>query len=662
MKSHLPIEKFYTAFKKALFNDDEPAKEHLQELFTQAKLLNDIDTIKVLAEKHFLNDAVLYLSNQNVDLNSPDLVSLIVIDVSFDAIKDAIDNGAYIHKRASNGTTALIAACAFNHTDIVKLLLQNGANANDRHINGPKLVETIFKLGHKEVLELLIEYGADDILKEYAVNFFYKVNEKLPSQFVAEQFVYEELDAAAKGNDESKQFVNKSGVKDVLYHNAMKRSLPEVDGENGPQQLLLSKCLNLLNETNNKDLIAKIRLITIEMIMSKWRIGKYEKKINKLLLDNNSVIYIHSDHALIDNEVFKHVENDKYWHQTRRIYLELEIWNNSICFYQPVYDGEKEVREFFGVISQEDILRPDIKHNPKRLVEILSYFTKDNPIKYTAHSFDWNRYGTYNDFMQEVKNTFESINEDLTLLSPNLQKKMYGFLFSDKLGRDNTWGMNQIDFGWSSPELVEWAKLEESKQVGKKAIYFPLPKKYCKEINHKTLATFDDVCNVFKNEIEMRDDDKLISLFELLEEEVLGFDDEFEVEYFNLEGISFYTDVERFKKGLTLIYELFKEGSRKKFKNIKVKATTGLDYVDVKIIQVNSSISKTKEIMEKEVESGDFQSIKKYFTSLCDWSIEAKNKNESFSVSYLSTDSENLGVYSLGLEPEGFTHILRFYK
>ena len=113
--------------------------------------------------------------------------------------------------------------------------------------------------------------------------------------------------------------------------------------------------------------------------------------------------------------------------------------NNAVVFYRPTYGNEDEEKEYFGVISKEDILKYDVRHNPKRLVEILNYFTKDNPIKYTAHSFDWNRYGSYENFMVEVKKTFETINDDLKLLSPNLYEKISKFLFSYQLNESNTW-------------------------------------------------------------------------------------------------------------------------------------------------------------------------------------------------------------------------------
>jgi hypothetical protein len=266
--------------------------------------------------------------------------------------------------------------------------------------------------------------------------------------------------------------------------------------------------------------------------------------------------------------------------------------------------------------------------------------------------------------MVEVKEAFEKIEQDLKVLSPNLYTKIENFLFDSKLSADNTWGIHKIDFGWSSPELKEWCSIEDSKVNGKKAINFPLPEQYQIEVNHKTLVSFEDVCSVFKNEIEIRDDDRLSSLFEELEEDILGFDDGFEVEYINLEGIAFYTDVEKFRNVLEIIFEQFREDTRKRHKKIKVEVISdeNLEYLDLKITQVGSYISKTKDEMKKEIEDGSFEDIKKYFTSLCDWSIETKNKEESFGIKYLFIDTEDIEVYSPTTEPEGFTHILKFYK
>jgi len=298
-----------------------------------------------------------------------------------------------------------------------------------------------------------------------------------------------------------------------------------------------------------------------------------------------------------------------------------------------------------------------VKHSPRKLVDIFKLFTKENPIKYTSHSFEWSKYGSYQNFIDEVKKEFTKIDNELKLLSPNLHTKISNFLFNEFIDKDKTWGKYKIAFGWSSPQLKEWCEIEEKKNNAKKAIYFPLPKEYLYDIDGKTLTTFDDICSVFKDEIEIRDDDKLNRLFENIEEEVLDFD--FEVEYINLENITFYTDVEYFENAVTKIFEQFKE--RTEYDSIVVEANNQESYVDIIIEQRGSTVNKNSEEMKKEIDNGDFEDIKKYLFSLCDWSIEAEFLDGNFRVEYLS-ENQSVKVLELKEKPQGFRHILRFYK
>jgi len=298
-----------------------------------------------------------------------------------------------------------------------------------------------------------------------------------------------------------------------------------------------------------------------------------------------------------------------------------------------------------------------VKHSPRKLVDIFKLFTKENPIKYTSHSFEWSKYGSYQKFIDEVKKEFTKIDNELKLLSPNLHTKISNFLFNEFIDKDKTWGKYKIAFGWSSPQLKEWCEIEEKKNNAKKAIYFPLPKEHQREIDGKTLTTFDDICTVFKDEIEIRDDDKLNRLFEKIEEEVLGFD--FEVEYINLENITFYTDVEYFENTITKIFEQFKE--KAEHDSILVEADNQESYVDIIIEQRGSTVNKNSEEMKKEIDNGDFEDIKKYLFSLCDWIIEAEFLDGNFRVEYLS-ENQSVKVLELKEKPQGFRHILRFYK
>lgn len=659
-KQLLSKEDLLNNFKELVFTYNEKTDQNLHSLFELAKSLNDLITIQRLANECYLMDAIIYIEKIENGTNYPNLIEMIIKNTGYDALKEAIGQGVYINQKDHSGDTALIVASKLNEIDIVKLLLKNDADVHIKSKYGNRLIDDIFQLGYQEILDLLIEYGADDILEEYASSFFYETDKHISSQFIAQQFVYEELDAARFGNDYAVHFVNSSGVKEELYIDAMKRSLPEVDGAVSPQQTLIFNCLLPVTTKDNRDLTAKIRVLTVQKIMNKYNIGKYENKFLKLTLDNSSVILIHNDYAMIESERFEKIDERRFYNQLRKTYLEL--LNNAVKFSLQSYDLKDTKEEYFAVATQEEILKFDAKHNPKRLVEILNYFTKDNPIKYTAHSFDWSRYGTYENFMIEVKKTFESIDDDLKFLSPNLYEKITKFLFSDTLNESNTWGINRIGFGWSSKELKQWSHEEELKNDGKKAIYCPMPKGFIKQINGKTISTFEDVCNVFKNEIEIRDDGKLSMLLEELEEEILGFD--FEVEYKNLTNVSFYTDVEYLKNGLVKIFEQFKDDTRKNYVNIVIEAIPDENgkYIDLLITQIGSNMSKSPDVLKDEIKDGDFQDIRALFLSICDWSILGIYQEEYFKVDFLSSDTEKVNISHLTSVPDGFTHQLRFYN
>ena len=659
MKQHLSKEDLFQNLKMLVFKYNENTNKNLHSLFELAVLLHDVETIKKLSEEYHLIDAIQYLKKKDSRIKKNSLIELLILNADYEVIENEVNSGTYINYKDKVGNTPLIKACILNKVDVVKLLLKNGADTHVRLKNSIRLVESVFNLGYQEVLDLLIEYKADNILDEYAFSFFHDLEKHISSKYVAEQFVYEELDAARNGNDDAMHFVDKCGIKEELYIGAMQNSLPEVDGAAGAQQVL-HRLFFSIKTNDNHSLATKIRIMAVEKIMNKYNIGKYENKIMQLTLDNSSTVLIHKGFVTIEDERFEQINTNRFYNPSRKIYL--DILNNAVKFSLQTYDSKDVKEDYYAVVNQEEILKFEVKHNPKRLVEILNYFTKDNPIKYTAHSFDWNRYGTYENFMIEVKNTFESIDDDLKFLSPNLYEKITKFLFSDTLNESNTWGINRIGFGWSSKELKQWAHQEELKNGGKKAIYCPIPKGFIKQINGKTISTFEDVCNVFKNEIEIRDDGKLSMLLEELEEEILGFD--FEVEYKNLTNVSFYTDVEYLKNGLVKIFEQFKDDTRKDHDSIVIETIPDENgkYIDLLITQIGSNMSKSPDVLKDEIKDGDFQDIRALFLSICDWSILGIYQEEYFKIDFLSSDTEKINISHLTSAPDGFTHQLRFYN
>lgn len=149
-----------------------------------------------------------------------------------------------------------------------------------------KMIETIEQYGIDSTAELLAEY----------------VNQKIPSEEVAIQFVLEELEAASQGNELAKIFAENSGFDEDDYIGAMYNSFEEVDGEDGPQQEILNLCMMLYPD---QDLMADLRIKTVDNIMKYWKLGKYSP-INETV----RLIDVVKKNTKLPEGVFSNINND----------------------------------------------------------------------------------------------------------------------------------------------------------------------------------------------------------------------------------------------------------------------------------------------------------------------------------------------------------------
>lgn len=149
-----------------------------------------------------------------------------------------------------------------------------------------EMIETIQKLGIDKTSELISEY----------------LNQKIQSEDVALQFILEELEAASQGNHHAQQFAISSGFDEDDYKGAMYNSFEEVDGTDGPQQEILNLCMMLYP---NQDLMAELRIKTVDHIMKIWELGKYAAIDKELKLID--VVKKIND---LDEGVFANINND----------------------------------------------------------------------------------------------------------------------------------------------------------------------------------------------------------------------------------------------------------------------------------------------------------------------------------------------------------------
>ena len=296
------------------------------------------------------------------------------------------------------------------------------------------------------------------------------------------------------------------------------------------------------------------------------------------------------------------------------------------------------------------------------LVKLLSSFTIDKPIKYTTHQWDFGElkqeYVNFDGFMLEVKQQFEKIKNKLKVLSPSLYKKIYTFLIEENPDVNYSWCSKiNINVGWSSLK-----GLKEHCNSGQNPFYFILPKSLSYKNGFKTIkiTTFEDIINLFKQEIEIRENFKNFSTLFVNQQKKLDKSFMLDLSAAKI-GRQFYTDVEKFTN---VIDKIFSDMStRKDYPCIEISTTELNDRsIELRITQIESSSSRSAlELIERAQSFGDIFEIKNALKNLCDWSIESSCNDEYFRVNFLhSNNLKDLEI--LKIKPKGFTHILRFYK
>lgn len=90
------------------------------------------------------------------------------------------------------------------------------------------------------------------------------------------QFIFEELDAASHGNNESRKFVADSGIDQKYFMNALDQH-STVDREGGAQQLLNYVCILAANNDQERATSIRIKVVThlIELAKNKGLLDPY---------------------------------------------------------------------------------------------------------------------------------------------------------------------------------------------------------------------------------------------------------------------------------------------------------------------------------------------------------------------------------------------------
>jgi hypothetical protein len=316
------------------------------------------------------------------------------------------------------------------------------------------------------------------------------------------------------------------------------------------------------------------------------------------------------------------------------------------------------------IIEDENVFSIPLVHNPRGLVKLLKKFSdNDTALKHTTHSWDAGRNkGIFIDiahFLDKVKQEYDAFSFELNNLKRALNAKIFAVLLNKNICTTG-WGdkdpKKRIKFGWSSPELMEACMADPTMEPKD----FILPEKYQLIRGGNTIQRFRDVIDVFKDQIEIRDENSaLLNLIRAKHRSELYSFNNPVIE--NLGNKTFYTDVSNFSNALNLIFDNIRKRPHHPNVSYTVRNKRN-DAYSLEITHIDSFCRGMSIHDEKfQLKKGDFGDIADYLKNLCDWSIESIFEEGNYRVNLLASETD-VPPYEVIENAEGFKYILTFYK
>jgi len=275
-----------------------------------------------------------------------------------------------------------------------------------------------------------------------------------------------------------------------------------------------------------------------------------------------------------------------------------------------------------------------LTHNPKLVSQYLKKFKENTPLKWTTHTWDEKKYETIDLFI-------EDLNEDKEYNKLfNVHRDMYNLLNyfiyqpKDELNEKGIpnygWpNLQDLKIGWQFPNhlLINWCKenFDNKEDNRKYPFQFNLPKELQpqKPIKGKMITTFENVVDIFKTEIQFRED---YFYKELKKRNSRLADYKFEgIE--NFKNLDFYTYTNGFLSALDTVLNEIKKNETEK--NILFSYEMQENDLIIDITQLNSF--PTRKLNTNNLAhflGGGMNAISGSIFSLCDFSIISKFTNE----------------------------------
>ncbi|NLX66483.1 MAG: RNA-directed DNA polymerase [Bacteroidales bacterium] len=336
----------------------------------------------------------------------------------------------------------------------------------------------------------------------------------------------------------------------------------------------------------------------------------------------------------------------------------------------------------------------EVLHDPTFVVNQLKKFTSDPILKWTTHFWDIPQ-ETDSDghSLRGIEDHFTAVNsrfDEFVVIKKynnNLWwKVIYPFIFQNKLSEKNNteipfkWGEYDLKVGWQYPKLItEWTKNNYDNlppALKKTPFEMPIPKEFItdganrkyQELFGKEIRYFGDIIQLFKREIEFREETKdfYYEVKSLAKQEI----SEFSVNGLeSLKEFFFFTYTAPVLKAIRRIFRMIQTRTEHREVIIECKKFTDLSFIELRIIHKNSVSNRDSEDNKITNPSGDLLEVVKNLISICDFEIESSFKDGKFRITYLSPDTKvikhnnqyHLRPLKQSLDSiYGFTYVLKF--
>jgi hypothetical protein len=285
---------------------------------------------------------------------------------------------------------------------------------------------------------------------------------------------------------------------------------------------------------------------------------------------------------------------------------------------------EQMIKEFNGGTSNPIKSNSKHFHNPKRMIDFLYQFSKNDSYKWFTHAPGANQDFDYETYVDNAKNGFQTIAKGINQYTWN---NVYNFIFDTKSAAKDSYN-NDIKIRWKN--LMSWCKEHKFRHP-----YYELVDDY----------KFERYITIFKNTIEFRTDDSSMTFANRIEDfmydHAINSPDislEFSESFYSIGGsLRVYVDVRQL---FTAFNEMSKwiVSNKGKSNKVEISLTETEDRYFFSIFHKGSYMSIDDEKLKGL--SGDFHKIRNILLNVVDWTIEADVKGNPLQIVCLDSQTE----------------------